>query len=132
MRKIDKIIIHCSASDRVTHDNVETIRNWHVFDRGFSDIGYHYIITKNGQVNAGRDIHVQGAHCKGQNSKSIGICLTGEKYFSEQQFSSLRIVIRELLDEFGLDPIDVYPHNHFNKGKSCPNFNIYEKVLSQL
>lgn len=132
MRTIKKIIIHCSASDKVIHDNIETIRSWHIFERGFSDIGYHYLITKNGSVKLGRDIHIQGAHCSHENHDSIGICLTGLNYFSENQFSSLRIIVRELMQEFGLAPIDIYPHNHFNKGKTCPNFDIYEKVLSQL
>jgi N-acetyl-anhydromuramyl-L-alanine amidase AmpD len=132
MRKIDLIVIHCSDSDRIAHDNVETIRQWHVFERGFSDIGYHYIITKNGQVCAGRDVHIQGAHVSGHNANSIGICLTGRHNFTDQQFAACRTLVRELMEDYKLRPIDVLPHNHLNKGKSCPNFNIYEEIMSQL
>lgn len=129
MRRIDLIVIHCSASDRVTHDNVETIRNWHIFDRGFSDIGYHYVITKDGKCHVGRDVHVMGAHAKGQNRHSIGICLTGLREFTQEQFKTAKEVIKELCKEHGLRPIDVVPHCSLNKEKTCPNFNIYEEIL---
>lgn len=131
MRKIDLIVLHCSASDNSKHDNLKVIRDWHVFDRGFSDVGYHFIITKDGKVHTGRPIERAGAHCKGYNRNSIGICLTGLNKFSQAQFDACRELVNELILEFGLTVIDVLPHNQFNKNKTCPNFNIWEKVLSQ-
>ena len=126
MREIKKIIIHCSDSDYPVHDNVETIRTWHMI-RGFNDVGYHYVITKSYGVAVGRLEEEIGAHCKGHNDDSIGICLTGKHEFSESQFRDAYGLIMDLMDEYGLDENDVYPHNYFNKGKTCPNFSL-EKI----
>ena len=75
-RKIDKIIVHCSATPEGKDYSVDTIRKWHL-QRGFSDIGYHYIIYRDGSIHTGRDESVIGAHCKGHNSNSIGVCYIG-------------------------------------------------------
>ena len=124
MRNVNKIIIHCSASDNKNHDNIETIRKWHVQERRWKYIGYHYIITKDGIVHICRPIHKSGAHTRGHNKKSIGICLTGLNEFSKEQFESLKELTNELKREFGIINSNVFPHNHFNKNKTCPNFDI--------
>lgn len=130
MRQIDLIIVHCSASDNPHHDNLATIKQWHL-GRGFSDVGYHFIVLKSGEVVKGRDIEQVGAHCEGHNKNSIGICLTGDKLFSEEQFISLRALIRELIGSYALGTLDVLPHNAFNKNKTCPNFDL-DKILENL
>ena len=71
MRKINKIIIHHSASPLIT--TVDDIRDWHVHNNGWSDIGYHYIILGDGSIEDGRPITKIGAHCKGKNRYSIGV-----------------------------------------------------------
>ena len=76
MRDINKIIIHCSATPEGRDVNTETIRQWHTA-KGWSDIGYHYVIELDGSVNMGRDIDRIGAHTKGHNTGSIGICYVG-------------------------------------------------------
>ena len=76
MRKINKIILHCSATPEGREHNVEDIRRWHL-RRGFSDIGYHYLIHLDGTIEVGRPIEKRGAHCSGQNRNSIGICYVG-------------------------------------------------------
>ena len=119
--KINYIILHCSDSDNPKHDNIETIRDWHL-DRGFKDIGYQYLITKNGGIFIGRKEFESGAHCKGFNKESIGICLTGRDNFSNQQFDSLSLLVENLCYRYNLDYSKVLPHNHFNKAKTCPNF----------
>ncbi len=130
MRKINSIIIHCSASDYAHHDNLSAIRHWHVRERGFSDIGYHFVITKDGSVKVGRPLERVGAHCKGFNQFSIGICLTGKDYFSSEQFTSLHVICLELCEQFGLALSNIKPHNSFNKQKTCPNFDlIAQKAL---
>ena len=89
LNKINKIIIHCSDSDVEAHDNVQTIRVWHLA-RGFEDIGYHYIIMKHTEdIGYGRHIGYVGAHCKGYNYNSIGICLTGKTQFTKLQFTGV-------------------------------------------
>ena len=124
MRHISSIIVHCSDSDYAHHDNVEAIRHWHKRERGFRDIGYHYVITQNGNVRQGRPIERVGAHCKGYNQFSIGICLTGKEIFTKFQFSALHAVCLELCAQFGLDLKNVKPHKHFSPGKTCPNFDL--------
>lgn len=76
MRKINKIIIHCSATPEGREITVEDITLWHK-KRGFKTIGYHYIIYLDGSIHIGRPEEEIGAHCVGQNSNSIGICYIG-------------------------------------------------------
>ena len=76
MREIDKIIVHCTATPEGRHTTVEDVRRWHL-DRGWSDIGYHFLIYLDGSLHAGRPVEKQGAHCKGHNRNSIGICYCG-------------------------------------------------------
>lgn len=75
-RKITEIIIHCSATPDGKDYTVDDIRRWHK-QRGYSDVGYHYIVYRNGQLVQGRDINVIGAHASGHNAHSIGICYIG-------------------------------------------------------
>ena len=125
--KVHAIILHCSDSDHQHHDNVETLHQWHVVERGFSQIGYHYVITKDGKAHATRDESVQGAHCKdgGMNRGTIGICLTGKHGFSVAQFRSLAELVRNMLEKYKLNDMDVYGHNAFSS-KTCPNFSVQE------
>lgn len=82
MRRIDEIIIHCSDSPEGRNDKAEDIRKWHK-QRGFSDIGYHYVIDLDGTVEKGRPIEQAGAHCTGHNRNSIGICYIGGAYWRD-------------------------------------------------
>lgn len=122
MRDINKIIIHCSDSDNPAHDSVKTIRDWHMRGRGWIDIGYHYVITYDGMLQVGRDIAIPGAHCKGQNIDSLGICVTGKWRFSTKQMKALNYWVKEFIKHHSIHPRNVFPHNHFNKNKTCPNF----------
>ena len=118
MRKINKHIIHCSDS---AHGDVKTIREWHLA-RGWSDIGYHFVILQDGTVELGRPLEKQGAHCKGQNAESIGTCLIGKDEFTQEQMLALKSLDNTLSVYF--PRITSHPHNEFNKNKTCPNFNI--------
>ena len=75
-RKITEIIIHCSATPEGRDYTVDDIRRWHKL-RGYSDVGYHYIVYRNGQLVQGRDVNIIGAHASGHNAHSIGICYIG-------------------------------------------------------
>lgn len=130
MRQIDFIGVHCSSSDLEIHDNIETIRLWHIA-RGFTDIGYNFVILKNGTICNGRPIEKIPAHIYGHNKNSIGVCLTGDKIFSSDQFASLKKLLIELMDKYKLTPLDVLPHKAFNKNKTCPNFDL-EKFLTTI
>lgn len=75
-RKITEIIIHCSATPDGRDYTVDDIRRWHR-QRGYSDVGYHYIVYRNGILAQGRDVNTIGAHASGHNAHSIGICYIG-------------------------------------------------------
>ena len=128
-RAIRKIIIHCSDSDHDHHDDIEVIRGWHVNERGWSDVGYHFFIKRNGDIQEGRALSIAGAHVRGHNEDSIGICLHGRNEFTQAQFNSLRQLMQSLYFEFGLTINDVYGHCDFDQNKTCPNFD-YKKILS--
>lgn len=128
IRDINTIVIHCSDSDVDSHDNVETIRGWHK-QRGFRDIGYHYVITKDGIIHEGRSVLVAGAHVSGRNKYSIGVCLTGRDQFTDLQFGALYMLLVALIRRF--DSVeDILPHRDFNNDKTCPNFDV-EEVISR-
>ena len=77
MRKITLIIIHCSATPEGRSLDFEACRYEHIHHRHFRDIGYHFYITRGGEIHRGREIEKVGAHCKNHNSHSIGICYEG-------------------------------------------------------
>ena len=125
-RKIDKIIIHCSDTPNGKNFGVSDIDRWHK-ERGFREIGYHYIIKVNGMVDEGRSAEVAGAHCKGHNKYSLGICLIGRDRFNLAQWTSLFELIKDLKSLF--PKATIHGHNELDtKGKTCPNFNVQEMM----
>ena len=76
-RSITEIIVHCTASREGNPLTVADIRRMHIRDRGWSDIGYHYVVYLDGSIHAGRDVNISGAHCKGHNLHSIGVVYVG-------------------------------------------------------
>lgn len=142
MRVINSIIIHCSASDTPSQDSAQAIYKlhtsskkklfkWGKYDttgKNFNDIGYHYVITKDGFLHMGRPISKPGAHCRGYNHYSIGICLTGDTHFTQEQFDTLEKLLINLMDIFELTLVDIKPHSALNKSKTCPNFSLQEKL----
>jgi N-acetyl-anhydromuramyl-L-alanine amidase AmpD len=128
MRKINWIVVHCSDSDVPAHDNIEVVRGWHKNERNFSEIGYHYFITKDGVVHSGRSENTVGAHVKGHNSGSIGICLSGRTGFTADQFRSLEGLLKDICTRHGLGKEDVLSHKDLDPHKTCPNFDVHELV----
>ena len=124
MRKINEIIVHCSDS---TYGDVKEIRRWHTM-RGFLDIGYHFLIRTDGEIEIGRMLEVIGAHCKGHNEHSIGIVLVGKKTFFNPQIESLRKLVKSLRLQFP-DIQEVSEHNKYNRYKTCPNFDVKKALL---
>jgi N-acetylmuramoyl-L-alanine amidase len=104
MRDIDHIVVHCSATRAALDVRAADIDRWHKA-RGWSRIGYHYVITRGGDLEAGRAEHEVGAHVQGHNRRSIGICLAGgiaddgkraESNFTPAQWARLRALLVEL------------------------------------
>jgi len=131
MRDIDKIIVHCSATKEGQEIKAETIDQWHK-QRGWSGIGYHYVISLDGRIEYGREITRQGAHVKGHNKGSIGICYIGgldellkpKDTRTPEQKESLLLIIRALKK---MHPnATIHGHNEF-ANKACPCFNVEEE-----
>ena len=76
MREINNIIIHCSATAEGGNFKADDIQRMHL-QRGYRDIGYHYVVDLDGTIEKGRPIEEIGAHCKGYNKHSIGVCYIG-------------------------------------------------------
>lgn len=128
MRKIDKIILHCSATRAGRNFTVEDIASWHR-QRGFTTIGYHFVIYLDGTVHKGRDINVIGAHTVGQNAYSIGICYIGGLDASGKpadtrtpaQKEAMRKLVNSLKEKY--PGATVHGHNEF-ANKACPCFDV--------
>lgn len=120
MRSVDTIIVHHSDSD---WGQVTDIRQWHR-DRGFNDIGYHYVILNqyptynalrdhqpslqtDGMIQDGRDVEIVGAHAKGHNEGSIGICLIGKDKVTTEQLKALRKLIAGLIFRYKTNGVDI-------------------------
>lgn len=133
MRKINQVIIHCSATPEGKDYTVEDIDRWHR-DRGFDCIGYHYVIYRDGSVHKGRDVAKIGAHCKGRNANSIGVCYIGgmtadnkqaKDTRTPQQKAALRALVAQLKQEY--PGLTVHGHNEY-ASKACPCFNVQTEL----
>lgn len=105
--KPSRLVIHHSASPRST--TTGTIRSWHL-QRGFRDIGYHFVIEGDGKVVPGRHPHEMGAHAKGANRDSLGICVVGDntragERWNAVQKKALRGLVASLRSVFGPMPV---------------------------
>jgi len=128
MREIKKIIVHCADTPEGRDVRTEEIKRWHTEERGWSDIGYHWVVELDGSLHAGRPEEVSGAHCKGHNSDSIGICYVGGSDASgnpkdtrtEAQKEALKELIVGLLDRYS--DAEVFGHRDFSE-KACPSFD---------
>lgn len=130
MRDLDKIILHCSATEPDHDITVADVNRWHRA-RGWKEIGYHFLIRLDGTIERGRDIDLVGAHCKGHNATTIGICYAGgvqdgkptDTMTSHQEMALLSLV-NALKRVFGDLPL--HGHNEFSS-KACPSFDVGKK-----
>lgn len=133
MRAIHKIIIHCTATREGDDISVDTIRRWHLA-RGWSDIGYHYVIDIKGNINAGRPIELMGSHTRGENKYSIGVAYVGgveadgktpKDTRTKAQKDSIIRLVKKLK---GCYPdVTIHGHNEFSN-KACPSYNIQDEI----
>lgn len=134
IRKQTKYIaIHCAATKPTQDIGAKEIRQWHL-DKGWADIGYHFVIRRNGRIETGRQpLESIGAHVAGYNSVSVGICLIGgvdenmkpENNFTPAQFNSLRTLVRDMVKRY--PGAKVQGHRDFpNVAKACPSFDAIE------
>ena len=134
MRDINRIIIHCSATREGQDIDAATIKRWHTEDRGWSDIGYHYVIRLDGCLEAGRPLDRTGAHVKGHNKDSIGICYIGgcdedmnpKDTMTPEQEDTMRELIFSLRMVWDKD-LTLHVHNEY-ASKAFPSFKVSEKL----
>ena len=131
MRRIDEIIIHCTATVEGKNFKAKDIDKWHKA-KGWKGIGYHYVIDLDGTIEKGRDESVVGAHCTGHNQHSIGIVYVGgldknqkpKDTRTEQQKESLWEILRQLLCKY--PKARICGHNQF-ANKACPCFDVQKE-----
>lgn len=141
MRVINKIIIRCAATPEGKDYTVEQIRQWHTSPKpkgnGWKDIGYHFVIYRDGSVHPGRPIEQIGAHTSGYNANSIGICYIGgcakdgktpKDTRTTEQKAALVKLVTELRRRF--PNASVHGHNEF-ANKACPSFNVQKEFGSK-
>lgn len=129
--RLSSIILHCTASAYGKDLDVSDIRNMHL-DRGWSDVGYHYLIQLDGTIQKGRELHYCGAHTRGHNN-SVGIAYVGglgpdnktpQDTMTTAQEEALYYLVRSLRLVFG--QLELTGHNDY-ANKACPSFKVSEK-----
>ena len=121
-KDINLIVIHCSDTDDKQNLDARDIHRMHL-SFGWDGIGYHKVIQRSGKIENGRPEYWIGAHVKGKNMNSLGVCLIGRKNFTKKQYTSLE----RILKTWKLS----YPHANIvghcdtgNTSKTCPNFDV--------
>ena len=143
MRPIAEIIIHCSATQpqwmegKPINEPIKEIDRWHR-NRGFREIGYHYVIDRRGNVGLGRPVSSTGAHVKGHNTGTIGVCLLGghgsastDKFhdnFTPEQDKALRGFLKDMRKEF--PTISKFSGHNEYANKACPGFRVEPWLMS--
>ena len=135
MRNINRVILHCSATAEGDDIDADTIRAWHL-SRGWSDIGYHYVIRLDGTIESGRPINKIGAHARGQNKDSVGICYVGgldasghpKNTMTPEQRTSVNRICRALCHVLN-KPLALHGHREYS-AKACPSFEVSEGFSS--
>ena len=134
MRTINKIVVHCAATKPSMNIGVQAIRKWHTDPKpagnGWRDIGYHYVIKRDGTIQLGRDLETPGAHARGYNADSVGICLVGGMdkdgkaavNYTDKQMTSLAVLVGGLESRY--PNAFVCGHNDLTKSKTCPNYDV--------
>jgi len=138
-KKTEMIVVHCAATKPSMDIGRPEIRKWHVEDNGWDDVGYHYIIKRDGTVEVARAEAFQGAHAPAVNSKSIAICLVGgmaedgdaENNFTLEQFLSLKDLIKKI-KMTNPNIVEVVGHCDVQENKpNCPGFNLKEWLIKE-
>ena len=127
-RIINELIVHCSATPEGKDYTVEDIRRWHK-QQGWTDIGYHYVVYRDGSINEGRSVDLVGAHCSNHNLHSIGICYIGgvatdvktpKDTRTEEQRAALLSLLTDLKKLY--PNAKIHGHRDF-ANKACPSFD---------
>lgn len=126
----DRIVVHCSATPPSFSGSAREIHKWHSA-KGWSGIGYHFVIDRDGAIEVGRLIFMAGAHAEGYNARSVGICLMGGVNVKQEPEDNFTLEQKESLHELVVYLREKYPgailmgHRDLpNVKKACPSFNV--------
>ncbi len=119
---IKLLVVHCSDTKNHENLNAQDIHKMHL-KFGWNGIGYHKVICRSGKIENGRPEYWIGAHVKGKNDISLGVCLIGRDNFTKQQFISLERVLKSW--KLVYPSAKIIGHSDTgNTKKTCPNFDI--------
>lgn len=129
---IEYIVIHCAATKASMDVTAEDINSWHK-QRGWTEVGYHFFIRRDGRIEVGRDLDTPGAHVKGFNKRSWAVCMAGgiddggepEDNFASIQYQSLHeliVVLKKMAPQAMIRGHNEFPNVH----KACPSFDVQE------
>lgn len=137
-RAISEIVIHCAATPEGRDVSVDTIRQWHK-DKGWKDIGYHYVVKLDGSIEAGRPEAQVGAHVEGHNTGTLGVVYVGgvakdgktaKDTRTPAQKAALIDLVKSLLTKYPSIK-KVTGHNQYSS-KACPSFDVQKDELGKL
>ncbi len=148
MREITHIVMHCTATPATSDIGAADVHRWHI-QRGWSGIGYHFVIRRNGEIEPGREIEKKGAHVAGFNAKSIGISLAGGvasngqtpvDNFTDGQMLAARDLVLDLMAIYQVPSSNVMGHNEViskitqGSPKACPVFSMerFRDMINEL
>lgn len=134
---VEHIVVHCADTPAIMDVGAKEIDQWHR-EKGWLCIGYHYVIRRNGTLEVGRPETKMGAHVKGHNSTSIGICLVGgrgpegepENNFTIAQMNTLRQLLESLEESY--PDAQLVGHRDLAPGRACPCFDVQTELGSPL
>ena len=121
-KKVELLVVHCSDTDNSKNIDASDIHKMHL-DFGWNGIGYHKIIKRSGEIENGRPEYWIGAHVKGKNDISLGVCLIGKNQFTEKQYIALEKVLRKWKKKYP-NAIILGHRDTGNTNKTCPNFDV--------
>jgi len=150
LQSINQLIIHCTATPNGRKVSLNDIDHWHGADRkarglkpfqrdpvnistfnpNYSHIGYHLLINTYGGVFSGRSLAEVGAHARGHNARSVGLCLAGTDQYSPAQWQALKAQCLGYQRRF--DGIEIIGHNQINPNKSCPGFDVADWLSKKM
>lgn len=128
MRNVTEIIVHCTATPQGKDFTVSDVDRWHRAN-GWDGIGYHWLVYRDGTTHPGRDEAKAGAHCKGHNARSVGVCYVGglatdgrtpKDTRTQEQKAALLKLLKELRRRY--PAAKIYGHRDF-AAKACPSFD---------
>tara|TARA_B100001057_G_C22788638_1_gene926652 strand:- start:167 stop:565 length:399 start_codon:yes stop_codon:yes gene_type:complete len=122
VNKISLLVVHCSDTKNNENLSAIDIHKMHL-EFGWDGIGYHKIINRSGKIENGRPEYWIGAHVKGKNDISLGVCLIGKNKFTKNQFISLERVLKKWKSLY--PSAKIIGHRDIgDTRKSCPNFDV--------